>query len=328
MKKSAACAASDRHRPTIIYDVPDGPPERDYRCSHYQDCVTRASLATGALGFTCVGCPSHANETIKEEEQTAKGMLIAVPPPYTLETVPLDAIILDFEIEESFFRSLANSVDRLGVVIQPVMLIEDGDAQYRVYAGKRRILSAKKKGMCRIAAMVFPKGTPESLLTIYAIAENMNRGPNPADEAERILKVMSYYNWTAEEAARQLSVPVSHIRQRLKLAQLIPEFFDSLKKGKLRVSMALKIASLPIEHQRELLKEEKLTLDRIENGCRSYKLGTLLNDRDLFDVPSLEKDPLEDARTKILSVIETSEGDTGLLRQALTLIDQYCGGGR
>ncbi len=329
MKNSAARAASDdKCRPTILYEVPDGPQERDYQCGHYHDCVSQVSLVKKAHGFTCVGCPSNANGTIKEEEQTQRGMLISVPPPYTLETVPLESIILDFEIEEGFFRGLANSVDRLGVVIQPVMLIENGDGRYRVYAGKRRILSAKKKGMPAISAMVFPKGTPESLLTIYAIAENMNRGPNPADEAERILKVMSYYNWTAEEAARQLSVPVSHIRQRLKLAQLIPEFFDSLKKGKLRVSMALKIASLPKEHQRELLKEEKLTLDRIENGCRSYKLGTLLKDRDLFDVPSLERDPLEDARTKILSVIETSEGDIGLLRKALTLIDQYCGGGR
>jgi hypothetical protein len=176
--------------------------------------------------------------------------------------------------------------------------------------------------------MVFPKGTPESLLTIYAIAENMNRGPNPADETERILKVMSYYNWNAEEAARQLSVPVSHIRQRLKLSQLIPEFFESLKKGKLKLSMALKIASLPKEQQRELQKEEKLTLDRIENGCRSFKLDTLLKDRDLFDVPSLPKDPLDDARTKILSVMETGEGDISLLSEAVTLIDHYRGGGR
>jgi ParB-like chromosome segregation protein Spo0J len=316
------------HCPTILYDVPEGPQERDYECTYYHDCVSRVSLVTKARGFTCVGCPSKANETINEEEQTEKEMLISVPPPYTLETVPLERIILDFEIEESFFRSLANSVDRLGVVIQPVMFIENGDARYRVYAGKRRILSAKKKGMARISAMVFPKGTPESLLTIYAIAENMNRGPNPADETERLLKVMSYYNWTAEEAARQLSVPVSHIRQRLKLSQLIPEFFDSLKKGKLKISMALKISSLPKEQQRELLKEEKLTLDRIESGCRSFKLETLLKDRELFEVPSLEKDPLEEARAKILSVIETDDGDGGLLRQALTLIDRYRGGDR
>ena len=324
MKKSTACAVNDdMYRPVILYDVPDGPQERDYQCGHYHDCLSRISLVKKAHGFTCVGCPSNSNAIIKEEEHTEKGMLISVPPPCSLETVPLDSIVLDFEIEEAFFRSLADSVDKLGVVIQPVMLIENGDRTYRAYAGKRRILSAKKKGMPAISALVFPKGAPESLLNIYAIAENMNRGPNPADEAERILKVMSYYNWSAEEAARQLSVPVTHIKQRLKLAQLIPEFFDMLKKGKLRVSMALRISSLPKENQKKLLGEEKLTLDKIEKGCRSFKLDMLLGDDDLFDVPEIERDPLEEAKAKIFSVIEASESDTTLLREAIMLIDRY-----
>lgn len=324
MKNSAAHAANDdMHRPTILYEVPDGPQDRDYQCGHYGDCLSQVSQIKKAHGFTCVGCPSNSNVIIEQEEHEQRDMLISVPPPCTLETVTLENIILDFEIEEAFFKSLAQSVDKLGVVIQPVMLIENGDGRYRVYAGKRRILSAKKKGIPAISAMVFPKGAPESLLNIYAIAENMNRGPNPADEAERILKVMSYYNWSAEEAARQLSVPVTHIRQRLKLAQLIPEFFDMLKKGKLRVSMALRISSLPRQNQKKLLKEEKLTLDKIEKGCRSFKLDTLLGDDDLFEVPVIERDPLEEARAKICSVIEESTTDTTLLREAVTLIDRY-----
>ncbi len=325
MKNSATRAVKndDLCRPAILHKMPDGPQERDYQCGHYDDCLNRVLRIKNAYGFTCVGCPSNSNGTIKEEEHTEKGMLISVPPPCSLETVPLDTIILDFEIEEAFFRSLADSVDKLGLVIQPVMLIENGDGRYRVYAGKRRILSAKKKGMAAVSAMVFPKGAPEALLNIYAIAENMSRGPNPADEAERILKVMSYYNWSAEEAARQLSVPVTHIRQRLKLAQLIPEFFDMLKKGKLLVSMALRISSLPEQNQKELLKEEKLTLDKIEKGCRSFKLDSLLGDDELFEVPVIERDPLEEARTKICSVIEESISDTTLLREAVMLIDRY-----
>lgn len=240
--------------------------------------------------------------------------------------MPLDSIILDFEIEEASFKSLAHSINKLGLVIQPVILIENGDGKYRVYAGKRRVLSAKKKGLAEISAVIFSKGAPDPLMNIYALAENMNRGPNPADEAERIIKVMSYYNWTAEEAARQLSVPVTHIRQRLKLGQLIPEFREMLKKGRLLVSMALKIASLPRENQKELLKEDKLTLDRIEKDCRSFKLDSLLGDDSLFDVPAIERDPLEEARVKILSVIEESTSDTALLRKVVALIDKYRGG--
>jgi hypothetical protein len=126
----------------------------------------------------------------------------------------------------------------------------------------------------------------------------MNRGPNPADEAEGILKVMSYYHWTAEEAARKLSISVIHVRQRLKLTQLIPEFFDMLKKGRLRVSTALRISSLPKKKQKELLKEEKLTLDRVEKDCRSFKLDSLLGDDSLFEVPPLNTIPWRKQRRR------------------------------
>ncbi|OPY03596.1 MAG: Chromosome-partitioning protein Spo0J [Syntrophorhabdus sp. PtaB.Bin184] len=324
MKSTAARAAhDDLCRPVILYNVPDGPQDRDYQCAHYEDCVGRVSLINKAKGFTCTGCPSNSNEVIKEEEHTGKGMLIAVPPPCSLETVPLDKIILDFEIEEAFFKSLSESVNNLGVVLQPVMLVENGDGRYKVHAGKRRILSAKKRGIEAIAATVFRKGAPDSLLDIYAIAENMNRGPNPADEAQRILRVMSYYHWTAEEAARKLSVPVVHVRQRLKLIRLIPEFFDMLKKGRLRVSTALRISSLPKKKQKALLREEKLTLDKVEKDCRSFKLDTLLGDDSLFVVPEIERDPLQEARAKLCSVIEESTNDTTLLREAVMLIDRY-----
>ena len=249
-------------------------------------------------------------------------MLISVPPPCTLETVPLENIILDFEIEEAFFRSLAESVDKLGVVIQPVMLIENGDGKYRVYAGKRRILSAKKKGMPAISALVFAKGAPESLLNIYAIAENMNRGPNPADEAERILKVMSYT--TGARKRRPGSYPC--LSPTSGSGSSSPSSFPSSSTCSRRASWGEHGPSdriLPKENQKKLLREEKLTLDKIEKRCRSFKLDTLLGEDDLFDVPEIERDPLEEAKAKILSVVEASECDTTLLREAVMLIDRY-----
>ena len=108
---------------------------------------------------------------------------------------------------------------------------------------------------------------------------------------------MSYHDWSAEEAARHVR-PVTHIRQRLKLAQLIPEFFDMLKKGRLRVSMALRISSLPKANQKKLLEEEKLTIDKVEKGCRSFKLDTLLGEDDLFNIPEIERGPLKRQRQR------------------------------
>ena len=53
MKNSTASAVSDdTPRPVILYDVPDGPQERDYECSYYNDCLSRASKIKKAHGFT------------------------------------------------------------------------------------------------------------------------------------------------------------------------------------------------------------------------------------------------------------------------------------
>ena len=40
-------------------------------------------------------------------------------------------------------------------------------------------------------------------------------------------------------------------------------------------------------------------------------------------MPEIERDPLEEAKAKIFSVIEASESDTTLLREAIMLIDRY-----
>ena len=166
------------HRPVILYEVPDGPQDRDYQCSHYHDCVSRVSLIKKAQGFTCVDCPSNSNAIIKEEEHTEKGMLISVPPPCTLETVPLENIILDFEIEEAFFRSLADSVNKLGVVIQPVMLIENGrTADTGSTPGNGASFPQRKREWRPYRPWSFQKAPPSRSSISMRSRENMNRGP-------------------------------------------------------------------------------------------------------------------------------------------------------
>ena len=119
-------------------------------------------------------------------------------------------------------------------------------------------------------------------------------------------------------------MPITHIRQRLKLAQLIPEYFEMLKKGKLRVSVAPSDSFAPEGKPEEAPRRGEADARRkCGRGCRSFKLDTLLGEDDLFDVPEIERDPLEEAKAKIFSVIEESEADTTLLREAIMLIDRY-----
>lgn len=322
MNKNTARAA---HRgPVLTYKETD--PEgtniiRYNDCVNYNTCLLEASRNPKAEGFTCEGCDAQEEKRSSGDRST----LFLMPELYRLMDVPLDRIIINFEIEEKSFRNLARSVTNLGV-IQPVVLVEDDDG-FRVFAGKRRILSALSKGLRDISAKVFRKGTPESLLTIYSIAENMNRSANPADEAEKLCKVMQSYNWTPEEASKRLSIPVQHIRGRLKLTQLIPEYFEMLKKGVLKVTMANRICVLPKENQQELLGTGKLTGEILRNHCRDFKFDALLSREELFELPVCAKDPLDEIQEKLLALIAKSKRDTKTLQDAVILIDRYRQGG-
>ena len=322
MQKNTAVKVQQQEGPVVIFNRPPTDDivedNRQFDCAFYHDCVDQVAKIKDAEGFTCDGCTRYTTGKDEIERST----LFDLEEPYTLEEVPLKKIVMNFDMEEKSFKDLAGSVNAIGV-LQPVILLHDKDS-YMVYAGKRRILSAKKKGMESISAKVFRKGTPESLLTVFALAENMNRSPNPADETRNLQKVMHDYGWTAEEASKKLSIAVPHIRDRLKLLQLIPEFFERLKTGTLKVSMAKKICQLPEEKQKELLSINKLTLQDITQSCRDYKLDNLISQDDLFVVPAQREDVLQEAKTKLVSYVASIAGvsDTKSIQKAIKLIEQ------
>lgn len=325
--QNSTAVALPKPGPTILYTHQD-PDDKELEkqkhldCGYRSHCLAVVSQDERAKGFTCVGCNLYSKKG-SEDVMEKTAMLFKMPSVYALMDVPLANIIMDFEIQEKFFKSLFNSVKSLGLVLQPVILVENGDGKYRVYAGKRRILSAQKKGIEAISAMVFPKGTPEPLLRIYSIAENMNRSPNPADEADNLTAVMAFYGWNAEEAAKKLSLPVQHIRDRLKLKQLIPEFFAMLKEGKLKVTFARKICTLPNRIQKSLLKQDKLTLSDIQERSKDYKLNKLMASEELFEISAINQDPLDEIKADLASFIESQKSDTAILQNAVLFIEQY-----
>jgi len=330
MQSNTALNIVPKQGPTILYkqqsptDV-ELEKQKRFDCVYRKHCFETVLKDPNAKGFTCEGCTVYSNDQeIAQESQ----MLFKMPSTYTLQDVSINDILLDFEIEKKFFINLARSVDTLGLVLQPVILVDMGNGKYKVYAGKRRVLSAIQKGIETISAKVFPKNTPEPLLRIFSITENMNRSPNPADEADNIAVVMNFYGWTVEDAAKKLSVPVQHVRERLKLKQLIPEFFQMLKEGKLTVTMARQICPLPARIQKSLLKKNKLTLNDIRERAREHKLKDLMAAEELFVSPALQQqDPLDEIKVKLAAFIESSgETDTGPLKEAILLIERFQGG--
>ncbi len=256
-----------------------------------------------------------------------KQTTIEMPSLWVLKDVEVDRIVLDDDeaMSEGLYRNLLKSVLFAGIVFQSVVLTEiEGTDLYRVIAGKRRVLSARKAELEKIPAMVLPSGSPDGLLSIFVLLENMNRSPNPAAEAESIDEVMSAYGWTEAELSRNLGVPLSRIKSRIRLFDLIPELFERLRKGDMTLTLAEKMRALPTAKQRELIERGSLTINTAEEALRRNKLDLL--PAELFHLPEEvpfedEEELIEQIKKKLEQVIAIStNGKKGRLQQALAIL--------
>ncbi|MBE0427968.1 MAG: ParB/RepB/Spo0J family partition protein [Nitrospirae bacterium] len=233
--------------------------------------------------------------------------------------VPIDSIKTE-EAKESTYSGIYKSLKENVEILQPVRLMDNADGSYMVIVGSRRVLAAKKAGKETIQAVVHLTKLTEQEIALQRVIENMNRSPNPAMEAESLNILIASYDWNAADAAKKLGIPVSHIRRRLKLLQLIPEFFEKLKKGEIKLTVAWRLSSLPKELQRELLEEEKLTLDRVESAARESKLNTLPDE--LFELSDVQADSIEDLKFRIKDLIsKTADGSKEKLEKALSILE-------
>jgi ParB/RepB/Spo0J family partition protein len=248
-----------------------------------------------------------------------------MPEPCALQEIPIEKISTGDDVKKTVYSNLERSINTLGRVLQNVILVQEDHETYSVYAGKRRILAAKEAGLPRIPAMVFDKSTPEAVLAMFLISENMIRWPNPGMEAEALGTVMRSYGWTAEQIAKKLGIPVNHVRDRIRLLRfLIPVFMERLKEGRITLSAAKKLCSLSHEAQQELAAEEKLTIDMIEKKTKSAKLDELMAQDELFVVPSIDSSgSLAIVKEELKKAMVSANGGGKLLKKALDLIEQY-----
>lgn len=233
-----------------------------------------------------------------------KQMSIDVPSVYRTEEVDIDKIIVD-EKSEASYRDIFKSISAIKSVLQHPRLIEDGE-NYRVIYGSRRVLGAKKAGMCKIKADIFKEGTPAGIIAVFVLTENLVRTSNAAAEAESLKAVLSEYKWTVKEASEHLGIPLNKLKSIAKLFNLIPEIFEQLRAGKISKSTALKLSKLTKDKQKEFIGRETITLDDAENALRESRAGELIP-AELFVLPDTDDAKKELADTMIINAISALE---------------------
>ncbi|MCL2210817.1 MAG: ParB/RepB/Spo0J family partition protein [Treponema sp.] len=193
--------------------------------------------------------------------------------------VPIGKIISSIDRKyggEGNIETLAQSISEHGL-IHPLSVKECADKKgyYKVIAGRRRFAAVQSLGWKSVPVHVHDENTNDEYI---ALAENVNREDmHPLDEAEAF-KRRQDQGMDIEEIAKYYSRSTKGILQRIRLTSLIDGIKTMFRDGKLNISAAALIASLPVEDQEKFLKKySDKTVDKWEIGnfMRSVQKHTI-----------------------------------------------------
>lgn len=166
------------------------------------------------------------------------GRIVAVPPGDILPNPNQPR--KQFELEA--LRELSHSIERYGI-IQPLTVRRMG-RQFELVSGERRLRAALMAGLQRVPCIIID--TQETDSAVLALVENLHRRDlDFIEEAEGIMRLISVYDLSQEEAARRLGKSQSAIANKLRILKLPPDLLERLRS-----------AGLTERHARALLRLE------------------------------------------------------------------------
>ena len=158
--------------------------------------------------------------------------------------------IKDFPVSGVQVRpEFQKSVNEHGVKV-PIAICQNGDG-VEVIDGLRRIEAARRANIEEIDANVLSKEEAAAMTIIL----NCQRSPNPIAEADALIKLMMGGMSTYDQLYEVTGMPKATIDKRLKLMSLSEPMKEAVAGGKVKVSVAQRIASLS--------QEDKLKLDAV-----------------------------------------------------------------
>ena len=160
-------------------------------------------------------------------------------------------------------QELSESIKEHGL-LQPVIVYDNGDGDYVLIAGERRLRASKLAGLDNIKAIVAEIDFKH--MRELAIIENIQREDLGAIElALSYQELLEEYDMTHEELSKRINKSRAQITNTLRLLQLSDEIKDLLNENKITQGHAKMLVTLDN-------REQKLVADSI--------IGQKLNVRD------------------------------------------------
>jgi ParB/RepB/Spo0J family partition protein len=148
---------------------------------------------------------------------------------------------------------LAESIKTEGL-INPPTVVDNGDGTYRVIAGRRRIAAVRQLKWKEVTVRVIDEADTDRLESI-GLSENVNRQEmNALDEAELFKKLLDKGTGIKDIAA-YYDRSVSGIHHRVRLCGLHEEIKTMFREGRISLSGAALLASLPEGDQEKFSKK-------------------------------------------------------------------------
>lgn len=173
-------------------------------------------------------------------------------------------------------EDLAASIKEKGL-IQPITVRyrdKDGDFEYELVTGERRLRAADLAGLKKVPAIV--SAYDDRSMAEVALIENLQREDlNPIEECEAYQQLINHYGLTQEQMAAKVGKSRPYIANMLRLADFPDEVKKLMVEGKLTTGQARPLLGLSSgEEQVQLAKQivdEGLSARHVEDLTREKK---------------------------------------------------------
>ena len=171
--------------------------------------------------------------------------------------------------DKSKLLELSHSIVKNGI-LQPLIVQEAGENQYRLIAGERRLRAAKEAGLKSIPCLVQDVSSREA--AVIGLVENVQRKQlKTTEEAAGYKKLLEEYNLETKDIAELVGKSRSYVSNLLRLSKLSREVYEALEDGVVTMGQVKPIINLEEIQQNEILAEIlslKLSSRQVEERVR------------------------------------------------------------
>jgi ParB family chromosome partitioning protein len=199
--------------------------------------------------------PPVSHET---EEPSPNGTVETPAPPMGAHfaEIPLDAIKPNPRqprevFDDDALQELVTSIQEVGL-LQPIVVRQNGPAQYELIMGERRWRACREAGLDAIPAIV--RATDDEKLLLDALLENLHRAQlNPIEEAAAYDQLLKDFNCTHDQLADRIGRSRPQVSNTLRLLKLSPKVQNRVAAGVLSAGHARALLSVEDPEEQERL---------------------------------------------------------------------------